>query len=111
MFKLIVVLTIFISAAYLLLKTLKKKQLKKVSPNKMIQVIDGVQVGMREEIILMKVGKEYILLSSNSGQMLALNQEEIMVPNQNFDELLVKENPSLALKDLVKGLKDGLVKK
>lgn len=111
MFKLILVLAIFVVAAYYVIKQMKKKQLTKISSNRMIQVIDGVQIGMRDEVVLMKVGKEYILMSASSGQMLALKQEVIEAPEADFDDLFAKESPTLALKGIVKGLKDGVMKK
>lgn len=111
MLKLILVLALFVVAAYFVIKAMKKKQLTKISPNRMIQVIDGVQIGIKDEVVLMKVGKEYILLSASSGQMLALNQEEIKAPEEDFDDLFAKESPTMALKGIVKGLRDGVVKK
>lgn len=90
---------------------MKKRQFNKVSPNRLIQVIDGVSIGMKEEVILMKVGKEYILMSVNSGQMTPLKQEEIIAPEEDFDEYFARENPTIALKGMTKTLKERMVKK
>lgn len=110
LFKLIIVLSVFVGAMYLLLKKMKKGRFNKVSTNRMIQVIDGVQIGMKEEIVLLKVGKEYFIMSLNSGYMTPLKQEEIHIPEEQFDDLFARENPTLALKGLVKTLKDGVKK-
>lgn len=109
--KLVSILSFFIFGAYIFMKKIKKQQLNKVSPNKMIQVIDGVQVGMKDEVVLMKVGTEYVLLSTNSGTMIPLNQKEIVSPSEDFDEMFAKNNPNIALKGLAKNFKDGLMKK
>lgn len=109
--KLLVVLALFIGATYFVLKNMKKRQINKVSPNGLIQVIDGVSIGMKEEVILLKVGKEYILMSVGSGQMLGLRQEEIAAPEVDFDEYFARENPTMALKGLTKTLKERMVKK
>lgn len=111
LFKLILVLSLFIFAAYAVAKHMKKKQLTKVSPNRLIQVIDGVQVGMKEEVVLMKIGKEYILLSLSSGHLLALKQDEIVAPEKEFSAMLEQGKESIPLTEMVKNLKSGVLKK
>lgn len=111
LFKLILILFAFIAITYYVLKNVKNKRINKVSPNRMLQVIDGVSIGMKEEVVLMKVGKEYILLSMNSGNMIALNQEEIVVSEESFDDLMESKNPSFALKDIKESLRVRMTKK
>ena len=103
--KLLFVLGLFAFGAYILMKKIKTKQRHKVSDNRLIQVIDGIQIGLKDEVLLMKLGKEYIVMNTISGQMLALKSEEMVPQEEDFNAFLAKENPSLSLRGLASELK------
>lgn len=109
--KLIVILAIFIGVSYVVMKKMKKSRFQKHSANRLIQVIDGVQIGMKEEIALIKVGNEYILVSLSSGNMVPLKQTEIKPNQEDFADLLVSETTSKTWKDVSLSIKNKLVKK
>jgi flagellar biogenesis protein FliO len=93
MFQLLFILALFGAGSYFLMRKMKKKQLRMTSENHMIQVVDGVQMGMNQNLYLVKVGTEMVLMSSGSSgvSMIKLEQTEIKDPKEQFDELFQKE--------------------
>lgn len=107
MFQLLLLLALFGAGSYFLMRKLKKKQLHMTSEHHMIQVVDGVSVGLNQSLYLVKVGTEMILMSSGSSgvSMIKLEQTEIKDPKEQFDEMFQKEtSPAQWLKNNTKSL-------
>ncbi|QST03046.1 flagellar biosynthetic protein FliO (plasmid) [Pontibacillus sp. ALD_SL1] len=105
MLQIFLVLGVFTLGTYLLMKKLKNKQFRRLSSNRMIQVIDGVQIGMKDEVMLLKIGSEYIVMSTNNGQMIGLRQKEILPIEDDFHKLLQKDGSSPLSSTFVQRLK------
>lgn len=110
--KMLFVLLLLGAGSYFAVKYMKKKQTSQVSENRMMQVIDGMQVNMNQSVYLMKVGEEYVLLSTgNSGVgMMSLNQKQIDDPKEKWDEAFGEENSVSMMKSLTKMTKEKLKK-
>lgn len=113
MIKLLFILGLFAFGTYVMMKQMKKRQYKKISENRFIQVVDGVNVGMGQGVYLMKVGEEYIMMSSgnNGVAMMKLEQKELSDPKEKWDEVFAQENPNVALQNILKATKERFIKK
>jgi len=111
--KLVLILSLFAFASFYIVKKLKKRQFSQMSQNNIIQMIDGVQVSLGQNIYLTKVGEEYIVVAMSSGgtSMIKLDAKELADPKEQFDELFKIEEPTIALKTFSKTMKDRLWKK
>jgi flagellar biogenesis protein FliO len=111
--KLVLILSLFAFASFYIVKKLKKLQFSQMSQNNIIQMIDGVQVSLGQNIYLTKVGEEYIVVAISSGgtSMIKLDQKEIADPKEQFDELFKLEEPNIALKTFSKNMRERLWKK
>lgn len=110
--KLCIVLAAFAFIAYYLKKNVQKRQFSQVSQKNIIQIVDGVQVTMGNNMYLTKIGEEYVLVAmgSNGVNMLKLEQTEFVDPKEQFDAMFGQENPTVALNSLTKSVKDRLWK-
>lgn len=104
----IIILAIFTIGSMFLMKKLKKGKFKKISEHNKMQIVDGLQIGMGQNVYLLKVNGENILLATNSTaiNMINLGKGEIENPKESFeqklDEMVKYEKPELSLKGLAK---------
>jgi len=111
--KLILILSVIAFLAFYFKKKIQQKQFNQVSQNSIIQVVDGVQVALGNNLYLTKVGEEYILVAmgSNGVDMIKLDQKELNDPKEKFDQMFGNENPNIALQTMTKTMKERLWKK
>lgn len=97
---------------YLTLKKVKKGQFTKTSQHSLMQIVDGMNIGMSQQMYLVRVGEEYLVATfGNQGvQMVKLDQKTFRDPKESFQELFEQEKPSYALKDTAKKIKGRLMK-
>jgi flagellar biogenesis protein FliO len=108
LFKFLVVIGLFAAGGYFMVKKIRKKQLTQTSMNGVITISDAVQFGMNDRLYLLKIGDEHIVyaMSNNGVSLLRLQQSEIEIPKEKFDELFSAGNPGNALKNVTKVLGD-----
>lgn len=92
--KMIFVMGIIVFAGYYALKKLNSSKSRRISANKMIQLVDTMPLGYKDELNLIKVGEEYILHSNSSGQMIALKEKVIKERQEEFGNYFENEEES-----------------
>lgn len=107
---LIIVLSIIAIGLFYTKKKVQKRQFNQNSFKNIIQVVDGIQVSMGNNMYLTKVGEEYVLVAigQNGINMVKLDQKEIVDPKEQFDEMFGEEN--LTMKSIASKVKGRLSK-
>lgn len=98
---------------YIMVKKLKKNQFTRHSQHSLIQIVDGMNMGMNQQMYLVKVGEEYLVTTfGNQGvQMVKLEQTTFRDPKESFQGYFEQEKSSFSLQDTVKGIKGRLMKR
>lgn len=111
--KLIFVMALLISLGFFILNKMKQNKTNKISANRMIQVVDTIGIGFKDEVNLLKVGDEYIVMSASSGQMIALKQTEIKSVEAKFEQYFENEKTEAQTKwkDIAQHFKEKVIKK
>lgn len=107
---LIIVLSAMAISLLYMKKKIQQRQFNQASYKNIIQVVDGVQVSMGNNMYLMKVGEEYILASvgQHGTSMIKMDQKEFKDPKEEFDEMFGEQNPNISLTGLKKKFKSKL---
>jgi len=105
-------LGILIAGTYFLVKKMSNKQFNKSSQYSLMQVVDGMNIGVNQKLLLAKVGEEYVvIMTGNQGQMLKLDERTFKDPKESFQDMFESENPTYTLKNTMKTIKGRLTKK
>lgn len=98
---------------YIAVKKMKNKQFVKTSQHGLMQIIDGMSIGMNQQMYLVKVGDEeyFIATFGNQGHdMLPLQTKKFRDPKETFEKQYFEpEKPSYLLKDTAKKIKERLM--
>lgn len=97
---------------YYLVKKLKNKQFTKTSQHSLMQIVDGMNMGMNQQMYLIKVGEEYLVATfgGQGTQMVKLDQTNFRDPKEGFEQYFEQDKPSYVLKDTAKKIKGRLMK-
>lgn len=71
---------------FYLQKWMKQAEMKKRSEQGLIQTADRMRIGLKDELVLVKVGNEYLLYSSASGSFVKLETKEFPEMKPEFSE-------------------------
>ncbi|WP_336770261.1 hypothetical protein [Bacillus bombysepticus] len=93
--QLIVILGAMFAGLFYLQKWLKKAERHRRSDRGVIQIVDRMRLGMKDEVMLTKVGDEYLMYSTVSGAFTRLEQKDIKVIDEDFDEFFNNEGPNV----------------
>lgn len=101
--KVLVIFGVIAWGLYYTAKKLKKNHLSQKSTNGMIEIQDGVTIGMNQGVYLLKVGNEQVLVTNgkNGVHMIKMNEKKEQT-KENFEEMFTEVDPSSALKQYQK---------
>lgn len=109
--KLLFTMGIILVGFFYLNKMLRKAEKSRRSENGMIQIIDRMRIGMKDEVILCKIGEEYMLYPTSSGTITLLTQKQIKPYTEDFQEYFESQNPKQLFNNVMDKVNDRLVKK
>ena len=113
LFQALVCIVVLTFGTYIMVKKLRKNQFARQSQHSLMQIVDGMNIGMNQQMYLVKVGEEYLVATfGNQGvQMLKLEQTTFRDPKESFQGYFDQEKTSFSLQDTVKGIKGRLMKR